>query len=378
MSDTVSTRVFRTLAELQQLAGSWNDLLERSMNDNVFLTWEWISTWAATYLSGSELFVIAVYDDGSPVAIAPLWLQRRRTAGAFPVRVLRFLGSSGVCSDYLDVIVQKKGYATWLDAIWNHLFGKLRSQWDILEYADAPSDSKPLAQFYRSADEDERCLARQIVRTELCPYMTLPDRADQLLTRVSRTRRYTINHSRKRLSELGELHIRTCEHPDQVSETLARLKDLNTRSWRERGQPGSFSTSEFTRFHSNMAEISLQRNWLLLCSLWVGGQYLGSFYGFAYHGVLYFYIMSVEKSDEKRVNTGDVLLSHCMEEGIRRGCRTFDFLRGDEPYKYRWTESDHRLLTLQIHNRRPAALFSLVFENTVRSVKAIGKIILNR
>ena len=88
--------------------------------------------------------------------------------------------------------------------------------------------------------------------------------------------------------------------------------------------------------------------------------------------------MSVEKSDEKRVNTGDVLLSHCMEEGIRRGCRTFDFLRGDEPYKYRWTESDHRLLTLQIHNRRAAGLFSLVFENAVQSVKAIGKTILKR
>jgi len=378
MTDTVSTRVFRTLAELQELADSWNDLLERSLNDNVFLTWEWISTWASIYLSGDELFVVAVFDGGSPVAIAPFWLQRSQTAGVFPVRVLRFLGSSGVCSDHLDVIVQKKGYAQWLDRIWDQLFGELRSQWDRLEYADAPCDSKSLARFYRLADEDDRCLDRRIARTEVCPYMPLPDRPEELLIGLSRTRRYTINHSSKRLSELGELRVLACEHPDQVSEALDRLKDLNTRSWKERGQPGSFSTNEFTMFHSRMAQIALQRRWLLLCSLWAGDHYLGGFYGFAYHGVLYFYIMSVEKSDEKRVNTGDVLLSHCMEEGIRLRCRTFDFLRGDEPYKYRWTDGDRRLLSLHICNRRPAALLSLVCENTVQSVKAIGKTILRR
>jgi CelD/BcsL family acetyltransferase involved in cellulose biosynthesis len=378
MTDTTSSRVFRTLAELQELADSWNDLLKRSLNDNVFLTWEWISTWTSAYLSGEELFVVALFDDGSLVAIAPFWLQRSRTAGVFPVRVLRFLGSSGVCSDYLDVIVQKKGCAKWLDRIWNQLFGELRSQWDRLEYADTPSDSKPLAQFYRLADEDDRCLDRKLVRTEVCPYMPLPDRSEQLLAGLSRTRRYTINYSHKRLSELGELRVLACEHPDQVSVALARLKDLNTRSWQERGQPGSFSTREFTKFHSNMAQTALERQWLLLRSLWAGDRYLGGFYGFAYHGVLYFYIMSVEKSDERRVNTGDVLLSHCMEEGIRLGCRTFDFLRGDEPYKYRWTDSDRRLLSLHVYNRRPAALLSLVCENTVQSVKAIAKTILRR
>ena len=378
MTDTTSTRLFRTLTELQELAGFWNDLLERSLNDNLFLTWEWMTTWASTYLSGDELFVITVYDDGCPVAIAPFWLQRRRTAGMFPVRVLRFLGSSGVCSDYLDVIVQKKNYTKWLDQIWSQLFGGLRSQWDLLEYADTPSDSKPLAQFYRLADEDDRCLNRKITGIEVCPYMPLPEQSEQLLSSLSSTRRYTINHSRKRLGELGELQIRTCKRLDEVSEALARLKEINTRSWQERGQPGSFSTSEFISFHSSMAEIALQREQLLLCSLWVGDRYLGGFYGFAYHGTLYFYIMSVEKSDQKRVNTGDLLLSHCMEDGIQRGCRMFDFLRGDEPYKYRWTESDRRLLSLQIYNRRPAALLYLVIEHTVQSVKAIAKTILQR
>lgn len=67
-----------------------------------------------------------------------------------------------------------------------------------------------------------------------------------------------------------------------------------------------------------------------------------------------------------------------MEEGIRRGCRVFDFLRGDEPYKYRWTENDRRLLSVCIYNRRLTALLSLVFQNTLQSVKSIGKTLLRR
>ena len=378
MSGRVTTSVIRQLDDLQQLAGSWNGLLERSLNDNLFLTWEWISTWATTYLRGDELLVVAVFDDEDLVAIAPFWVQRSRTAGLFPIRLLRFLGSSGVASDYLDVIVQNKDHARWINEIWNRLFSDLRRDWDVLAYENARSDSTALGHFYRLAEEDDRCIARQIVNAETCPYMPLPDQVTDLLSGMSRTRRYTINHSRKRLGELGEIRIDTSHDSEQAAEALTRLRELNTRSWRERGQPGSFSTHEFVRFHSVVAQRSLELDRLLLCSLWADDRYLGGFYGFVYHGVLYFYIMSVEQSDQKRVNTGDVLLSHCMEEGIRRGCRVFDFLRGDEGYKYRWTENQHRLLSLEIYNRKLTAVLSLVSQHTWQSIKAIGKTLLRR
>jgi CelD/BcsL family acetyltransferase involved in cellulose biosynthesis len=214
--------------------------------------------------------------------------------------------------------------------------------------------------------------------TQICPYMQLPEEPECLLSNLSRTRRYVINHSRKRLGERGEIQVRFCEDAEQVSRELARLRELNTQSWRERGQSGSFATDEFVSFHFDLAERSLKLERLLLCSLWAGDDYLGGFYGFAYHGVLYFYIMAVEKSDMKRVNTGDLLLSQCMEEAIRRGCREFDFLRGAESYKYRWTDTDRRLLSVLIYNRKPAALLSLLLQNTSHSLRAIGKLLLRR
>jgi CelD/BcsL family acetyltransferase involved in cellulose biosynthesis len=377
MGETTSSRVVRNLDELRELAGAWDDLLARSLSDNVFLTWEWISNWARVYVSGGQLFVIAVYDQSQLVAVAPFWIQRVRTGGIFRTRTLRFIGVGEVCSDYLDVIVQETGHSRWLEEVWRRLF-EHGSEWDILEYSDAPSDSRGLAEFWRFADEDSRCLGRIMSDTTVCPYMPLPEEPEHLLRRLSRTKRYTINHSRKRLSERAEIQVRFCEDVEQVSQDLTRLKELNTRSWRERGQSGSFATDEFVSFHFGLAERLLKLGHLLLCSLWVGDEYQGGFYGFVYHGVLYFYIMSVEKSDMKRVNVGDLVLSLCMEEGIRRGCREFDFLRGAEAYKYRWTETDRRLLSVRIYNRRPAALLSLLIQNASSSVRAIGKLLLRR
>jgi CelD/BcsL family acetyltransferase involved in cellulose biosynthesis len=41
-----------------------------------------------------------------------------------------------------------------------------------------------------------------------------------------------------------------------------------------------------------------------------------------------------------------VLTAHAIEDAIDRGAREFDFLRGDEPYKYTWKPSERRNLRL--------------------------------
>lgn len=104
---SLTTRVIRTLDELDELALVWDPLLERSANTSLFLSWGWVLTWSRIYLTGSELFVIVITDGAEPVAIALLWKERSHTARLIPVRTLRFLGSGEACSDYFDLIVQE-------------------------------------------------------------------------------------------------------------------------------------------------------------------------------------------------------------------------------------------------------------------------------
>ena len=52
---------------------------------------------------------------------------------------------------------------------------------------------------------------------------------------------------------------------------------------------------------------------------------------------------------------GYTLLAHCVEDSVERGAREFDFLRGREEYKTRWTSEARETRTLTIVPREHGA-----------------------
>ena len=54
--------------------------------------------------------------------------------------------------------------------------------------------------------------------------------------------------------------------------------------------------------------------------------------------------------EHRKLSPGFVLLGHIMQDAFERDINEFDFLRGDEEYKYRWTESKRNLYQFGICN----------------------------
>ncbi len=91
-----------TGAEFARLDTEWCDLFQRAKQENVFLTFGWMSTWWKHFGTG-ELAVIAVRDGaGRLVAVAPFYITRR-LAGVGPRR-LGYLADEHVGSDYLSIL----------------------------------------------------------------------------------------------------------------------------------------------------------------------------------------------------------------------------------------------------------------------------------
>jgi CelD/BcsL family acetyltransferase involved in cellulose biosynthesis len=63
------------------------------------------------------------------------------------------------------------------------------------------------------------------------------------------------------------------------------------------------------------------------------------FYGFAHGGTVYYYLSGYDPELEK-LSIGTLIVAHAMEEAVRDGATTFDFLRGAEEYKYAWGATD--------------------------------------
>ncbi len=99
-------------AALDAIRDDWNELLQSSRADCLFLTWEWAATWWKYLGAPGRLIVLAVRHQattGELIALAPFRLRPSRLLHKQPFPVLEFLGSGFVGSDYLDLIV-RQGY----------------------------------------------------------------------------------------------------------------------------------------------------------------------------------------------------------------------------------------------------------------------------
>jgi hypothetical protein len=122
----------------------------------------------------------------------------------------------------------------------------------------------------------------------------------------------------------------------------------------------------------------LEKGVLFLCSLTLDGEHIGSFYGFDFNKTLSYYLLGVKRNPAKRVKTGTALLGLCIEEAIGRGCGEFDFLRGDEEYKYRWTADNRRNPRFTFFQRKPIPLAYFAHYTSMRLVKNTLKKILGK
>ena len=78
---------------------------------------------------------------------------------------------------------------------------------------------------------------------------------------------------------------------------------------------------------------------LRMYAMRIGDRIRAIFYGFAAHGTVYYYLGGYDPELEK-ISIGTTIVAHAIEEAVRDGATTFDFLRGAEEYKYAWGATD--------------------------------------
>jgi CelD/BcsL family acetyltransferase involved in cellulose biosynthesis len=72
-------------------------------------------------------------------------------------------------------------------------------------------------------------------------------------------------------------------------------------------------------------------------------------YCYYYNGV-YSYYQSGRDLRYSKYHIGLVLMNKVIEEAIKEGAVIFDFLTGDESYKYRWAQSSRKNLRIKCWN----------------------------
>ena len=92
-------------------------------------------------------------------------------------------------------------------------------------------------------------------------------------------------------------------------------------------------------FQREFAAVAAERGWLRLWLLDVDGREAAAWLGFRFAGAECYYQAGRDAAFDKQ-SVSFVLLSHTIREALEDGATEYRFLRGDEPYKYRFANAD--------------------------------------
>lgn len=328
---------------LTALRGEWN-LLTRGVP---FRSWQWLHSWWRHYGAGHQLFVLAVRNDqGLLVGVAPWYVETCATRG----RVLRFLGSGQVCSDYQTVLTTPEyeeevtcEIGAWLNRA--ATIGPRANAWETLELSGVNATDSTVS---RLVGELVGAGARVHRRAgPNCWRIALPATWDDYLASLSKSHRKQVRRVERRLLESDRTVLHTASDPNSLQRGMQVLVDLHQRRRQALGQPGCFACPNFSGFLHEaagplFASEQLQLHWVEL-----DGRPVAAEFQLCGGGVTYAYQAGVDP-DALEEEPGRLINVATLKKAIDDGQSGFDFLRGDEPYKAHWRAEPRPSIELHI------------------------------
>ncbi len=329
--------VFASLRE------EWESLLARSERATIYQTWEWNEAWWQSFGGRKRLRLLLARENGALVGLAPLYVSRHLGT---PLRRLAFVGTGA--SDYLDVLAPDERAPQVAAAFLRHLSGS--RGFDLADLQQL----RPNAHLHEAADH-------LLTAQEPCPYVALPSAWEEYTARLGKSMRSNLSYYVRRLSkDFTGVEMRLAETAE-LGEAMAVLFDLHQQRWNARMLPGVLGNGKVRAFHYRVAERFQERGWLRLHLTRVEGRTIAALYCFCFRDHYYYYLGGFAP-EMGRYSVGTTLTAHAMQQAITEGCAEFDFLRGNEAYKYRWLPEErinHRLLLTRPGSLRSHAMLRL-------------------
>jgi CelD/BcsL family acetyltransferase involved in cellulose biosynthesis len=320
------------------LKPEWNDLLHRSAYDTVFLTWEWQSTWWKCLGEGDLLLLgFRADDDGRLVGIAPLFLTR--TGEGQPVF---YLNGCRDVSDYLDVIVEV-GHE---DAVYRALLDYLGNQapeWDLVDFCNIPQTSQTF-QRLRELAEGQGFQVRVEVE-DVCPIIDLPSSWDEYLMLLDKKQRHEVRRKLRKAESEADTRFVVVGPDRSLQAEMESFIELHQKSTPEKDD---FMSPQMQGFFFDVAHVLQAQGWLQLAFVEMDGHKAATLLNFDYNDAILVYNSGYDPAQYAHLSPGIVVTALCIEHAITLGRKKFDFLRGDEVYKYRFGGHDTQVRRLLI------------------------------
>lgn len=323
--------------EFEGCKGMWNGLLEKSNINNVFMTYEWVDTYIRHFCDSQRLLILNVFEGDRSVGIAPLMIRKYKYLG-LPVRVVSFVGAG--ISDRMDFIMTgDKEKAIYL--VLEHLI-RIKSEWDLIDLEEIAEESPSIK------------IIERWLREKNIPNFSGPQKRSFFIQFDGNRQLLMDKFSgklNKRLVKLNNKNIKANLDFKRYRVSVSEAEDLfsdicgiENRSWQGKKQKGVFVKKSSMAFHKEIFDRFSKIGQLDVSVLMLEKMPIAYIYNYLYGGRSYNYNVAFDNA-YKDLSAGTMLMFWMLKDSAAGDISEFDFIRGEEPWKKRLTDS------FKLHNR---------------------------
>ncbi len=331
--------IFDDASAFDKLKPEWNPLVHRSVTDSFFLTWEWQSAWWQTLGSGKACIIAFRESDGTLAGIAPMFWEDSEDGGI----ALSQIGCS--VSDYLDVITAKgcedQVYSALLDTLTQPDFPK----WDGANFCNIPTSS-PLNTQFKSLAEARGMKTDWRMQT-VAPIIPLPATWEEYLATLDKKQRHEIRRKLRRIEEVPTRWY-VIDRAEDIDAAVADFVALHRKSSPDKGE---FMNAQMAKFFLEFCRRVFPTGWLQLTFFEVEGVRAAAMLNFVYNNHVLVYNSGYDPEKYAQFSPGIILNARSIQDAIAAHRAVFDFLRGDEEYKYRFGATNTNIYELHVRRQ---------------------------
>ncbi len=315
------------------IADEWECILPYTGANTIFITPWWQQLWWRRYGDAeAQLEIFSVRNGDSLLGIAPLMIRGD---------TLSFLGDTDLF-DYHDFLVRKGCEDTFYTALWQQIEAM---DWSTMELKSLRESSETLSRFPELAENNSWMTS--ISDEDVSPYANLHSSWDEYVSGLRKKDRHELRRKLRRLKNGNYATQYALHKPDEIADALPEFFRLMRAS---RPDKDDFLTPDREQFFRDLAQELASRDQFKLFFLELNDVCVASCICFDYNGSYLLYNSGYDP-EYSALSVGLLNKALCIQDAIESGKKSFDFLRGNERYKYNLGGTNQTIHELVI--RRP-------------------------
>jgi CelD/BcsL family acetyltransferase involved in cellulose biosynthesis len=320
---------------------AWDALVASAPDSTVFQCFDWLVSWWEAFGGRRRALVLIAQRDNDLVGAAPLFID-----DTFGQPCIRFIGENH--ADYLTFLA-RNGAAEVVEQLLDHLERCYSAQHDI-NLVDVPE----ISALGLLLERRQKAAPLRVLRTKVtpCPRLRLKDNDEQV---EGVLKKKSLKRHAAKLAAQGAVEVRHLTDAREILVQLEHFFEQHRRRWAVTPFPSLFEAEPDRRFYRNLVKSRFCDRCLMLTTVSIGTRLVACHFGLISRADFLWYKPSFDVT-LSQLSPGEVLLRELLLLARERGFEYFDFTRGDEAFKSRFSTEVRYNATYLVYASRVDAL----------------------